>query len=340
MNFTTRPELSGTFGMVASTHWLASAAGMATLEQGGNAFDAAVAAGLTLQVVEPHLNGPGGDAPILLYDAARGEPVVVCGQGPAPSAATIPRFRELGLELVPGSGLLAACVPGAFDAWLLLLRDYGTLPLAEVMRFPIHYAEHGFPMLPRIADTIAEAAPLFREEWPSSAELWLDGGRAPRAGRHVAQRDARRDLAAARRGRRGGRAGSGGPDPGGARRLPARLRRRGDRGLRRPRRGDGQLRRRNRGLLSGDDMAAFSASYERPVTFEHRGLTVCKAGPWSQGPVQLQALALLEGFDLGRWATCRATTSTRSSSARSSRSPIARRGTGTRRSPTCPWRRW
>ncbi len=242
MNFTTRPELSGTFGMVASTHWLASAAGMATLEQGGNAFDAAVAAGLTLQVVEPHLNGPGGDAPILLYDAARGEPVVVCGQGPAPSAATIPRFRELGLELVPGSGLLAACVPGAFDAWLLLLRDYGTLPLAEVMRFPIHYAEHGFPMLPRIAETIAEAAPLFREEWPSSAELWLEGGPRAAPGRHVAQRDARGDVAAARRGRRGGRAGPGGPDPGGARRVPARLRRRGDRGLRRPRRGDGQLR--------------------------------------------------------------------------------------------------
>jgi len=298
MNFTTRPELSGTFGMVASTHWLASAAGMATLEQGGNAFDAAVAAGLTLQVVEPHLNGPGGDAPILLYDAARGEPVVVCGQGPAPSAATIPRFRELGLELVPGSGLLAACVPGAFDAWLLLLRDYGTLPLAEVMRFPIHYAEHGFPMLPRIAETIAEAAPLFREEWPSSAELWLDGGRAPRPGgmwRNATLAATWRRLVAD--------AEAAGPD----RETQIQAGR------------DAFLRgfvaeaiadfvacaevmdssgRRNRGLLSGDDMAAFSASYEPPVTFEHRGLTVCKAGPWSQGPVQLQALALLERFDL------------------------------------------
>ena len=298
MNFTTRPELSGTFGMVASTHWLASAAGMATLEQGGNAFDAAVAAGLTLQVVEPHLNGPGGDAPILLYDAARGEPVVVCGQGPAPSAATIPRFRELGLELVPGSGLLAACVPGAFDAWLLLLRDYGTLPLAEVMRFPIHYAEHGFPMLPRIADTIAEAAPLFREEWPSSAELWLDGGRAPRAGgmwRNATLAATWRRLVAD--------AEAAGPD------REAQIQAGRDaflRGFVAEAIADFVARaevmdssgRRNRGLLSGDDMAAFSASYERPVTFEHRGLTVCKAGPWSQGPVQLQALALLEGFDL------------------------------------------
>jgi gamma-glutamyltranspeptidase / glutathione hydrolase len=299
MNFTTRPELSGTFGMVASTHWLASAAGMATLEQGGNAFDAAVAAGLTLQVVEPHLNGPGGDAPILLYDAARGEPVVVCGQGPAPGAATIPRFRDLGLELVPGSGLLAACVPGAFDAWLLLLRDYGTLPLAEVMRFPIHYAEHGFPMLPRIAETIADAAPLFREEWPTSAELWLlHGGRAPEPGgmwRNEALAATWRRLVA--------EAEAAGPD------RETQIQAGRDaflRGFVAEAIADFVARaevmdssgRRNRGLLSGDDMAVFSASYEAPVTLEHRGLTVCKAGPWSQGPVQLQALALLDGFDL------------------------------------------
>jgi gamma-glutamyltranspeptidase / glutathione hydrolase len=183
MTFTTRPELTGTFGMVASTHWLASAAGMAVLEQGGNAFDAAVAAGLTLQVVEPHLNGPGGDAPILLWSAERGEPLVVCGQGPAPAGATIAHYRdELGLDLVPGTGPLAACVPGAFDAWLLLLRDFGTLPLADVMRFPIHYAEHGFPLLERIVEAIAGVEDLLRDEWPTSAELWLDHGRVPRAG--------------------------------------------------------------------------------------------------------------------------------------------------------------
>src|SRR5215211_9096576 len=153
--FTTRPELRGTVGMVASTHWLASAAGMAVLERGGNAFDAAVAAGFVLQVVEPHLNGPGGEAPIVLYSADRDKVLVVDGQGPAPAAATIERFRELGLELVPGTGLLAACVPGAFDAWLLLLRDFGTLSLGDVMRFPIHYAERGFPLLPRMIETIA-----------------------------------------------------------------------------------------------------------------------------------------------------------------------------------------
>src|SRR5438105_15879418 len=118
--FTTRPELRGTFGAIASTQWLASAAGMAVLERGGNAFDAAVAAGFVLQVVEPHLNGPGAEVPILLYSAERDEVLVVDGQGTAPAAATIARFRQLGHELVPGTGLLAACVPGAFDAWLLL----------------------------------------------------------------------------------------------------------------------------------------------------------------------------------------------------------------------------
>src|SRR5262250_1849784 len=105
--FTTRPELAGTFGMVASTHWLASAAGMAILEQGGNAFDAAVAAGLVLQVVEPHMNGPAGEVPIIGYSAADGQPFVLNGQGPAPAAATPEHFADLGLDLVPGTGLLA-----------------------------------------------------------------------------------------------------------------------------------------------------------------------------------------------------------------------------------------
>src|SRR6516165_10094977 len=130
--FTTRPELRGSFGMVASTHWLASAAGMAVLERGGNAFDAAVAAGFTLQVVEPHLNGPGGDMPALVSTARDDRVRVVCGQGPAPAAATIERFRALGLDMVPGTGLLATCVPGAFDGWLLMLRELGTWRLRDV----------------------------------------------------------------------------------------------------------------------------------------------------------------------------------------------------------------
>src|SRR4051794_26815470 len=164
MNFTTRPELSGTFGMVASTHWLASAAGMAVLERGGNAFDAAVAAGLALQVVEPHLNGPGGDMPLLLWDGSSVK--VICGQGPAPASASIDAFHARGLSLVPGTGQLAACVPGAFDAWMTLLRDFGTMELRDVASYAIAYAHDGFPATPGIVAAIAK---LVDAGWPTSA---------------------------------------------------------------------------------------------------------------------------------------------------------------------------
>src|SRR5438477_2153448 len=160
--------------MVASTHWLASAAGMAVLEQGGNAFDAAVAAGFTLQVVEPHMNGPGGDLPALLWPAGHERPLVLCAQGPAPRAATISHYRdELGVELVPGTGPLAAVVPGAFGGWLAMLREHGTMQLADVLRFGIGYAEHGYPVLPAVAGAIRSVESLFREDWTTSAEVYL-----------------------------------------------------------------------------------------------------------------------------------------------------------------------
>ncbi len=177
--FTTRPELAGTFGMVASTHWLASAAGLAVLEQGGNAFDAAVAAGLVLQVTEPHLNGLGGEVSVIAHHAGRGETFVLCGQGTAPAAATPEALGDLGLDLVPGSGLLAACVPGAFGAWMCLLRDYGTLRLRDVMDYAIGYAAGGYPLLPAISWGIASVAELFLDHWPSSAEVYLPGGHVP-----------------------------------------------------------------------------------------------------------------------------------------------------------------
>src|SRR5215471_11391475 len=174
--FTTRPQLAGTFGMVASTHWLASAAGMAVLEQGGNAFDAAVAAGLVLQVVEPHMCGPAGEVPVIGFDARDGEVFVLNGQGPAPRAATIEAFGELGLDLIPGTGFLAACVPAAFGTWMLLLAAHGSLPLREVMRYAIGYARDGYPVVPAVSSAIASMAQVFAEHWPTSAEVYLPGG--------------------------------------------------------------------------------------------------------------------------------------------------------------------
>jgi len=155
--------------MVSSTHWLASAAGMAMLERGGNAFDAAVAAGMVLQVAEPHLNGPGGDLPLLLYPNTEQRVRVLCGQGTAPAQATIAHYRSLGLDLVPGTGLLATVVPGAFDAWMRLLQDYGTLRFEEVMEPALHYAKNGVPVLPTVRDTIAQVQSLLATEWVTSA---------------------------------------------------------------------------------------------------------------------------------------------------------------------------
>src|ERR1700744_3493374 len=152
--FTTRPEIEGTFGVVTSTHWIATAVGMSILEKGGNAFDAGVAAAFTLQVVEPHLNGPGGDVPIIVHDVKRGRTEVICGQGPAPAGATIAHYRSEGLEMVPGTGLLAACVPGTFESWMLLLRDYGTLRLRDVLEPAIAYARDGYPLVERACATI------------------------------------------------------------------------------------------------------------------------------------------------------------------------------------------
>jgi gamma-glutamyltranspeptidase / glutathione hydrolase len=277
--FTTRPELRGTLGMVASTHWLASAAGMAMLERGGNAFAAAVAAGFVLQVVEPHLNGPGGEVPILLYSADRDEVLVVDGQGTAPAAATIERFRELGHELVPGTGLLAACVPGAFDAWLLLLREFGTLPLTDVLAPAIGYAEQGYPLVPGIPSAIAAMEPVFRADWPGSAELYLP---VPEAGMLFRNRDLagtwRRVLA------------ESGGEPEAARDVFYRgfVAEAVDR-----------FSSKHGGLLDGDDLASWQASVEPPVARGYEGWEVHKTGPWGQGPVFLQQLALLEGFELG-----------------------------------------
>jgi gamma-glutamyltranspeptidase/glutathione hydrolase len=282
MTFTTRPELRGTFGMVASTHWLASGAGMAILERGGNAFDAAVATALTLQVVEPHLNGPGGEVPILLYSVERGEPLVVCGQGVAPAAATIEGFRDLGHELVPGTGVLAACVPGAFGAWLLLLAEHGTKPLAEVMEAAIGYAEGGFPVVPAIVVAI-EAARKLLATWPASRELYLPPPRAGRLFRNGALAATYRRIVEESRG------GSREQEIERARAVFY----------------DGfvaeaidRFVRSEEGFLDGDDLASWRATVERPVTFDYRGIEVCKTGPWGQGPAALQQLALLEGYDV------------------------------------------
>jgi gamma-glutamyltranspeptidase / glutathione hydrolase len=316
MSFTTRPQLAGTFGMVTSTHWLATAAGMAVLEAGGNAFDAAVATGLVLQVVEPHLNGPGGEVPVIGYAAGGtgggsgaggntgpgaggtgGGPFVLAGQGTAPAAATLAAFGALGIDLIPGNGLLAATVPAAFGTWMALLERYGTLRLRDVLRYAIGYAADGYPLLPTVSASIQAMAPMFTEHWPTSAEIYLGAG-APAPGSRFANKalaatysrilaeaeasasDREGQIEAARRAWYEGFV---------AEAIVGYL-------------ASAEVMdvtgRHNRGLLTGADLAAWRVSVEEPVSFDYRGMTVCKTGPWGQGPVFLQQLAMLDGFDL------------------------------------------
>ncbi len=295
---TTRPELAGTFGMVVSSHWLASGAGMAMLEKGGNAFDAAVAAGFVLQVVQPHMCGPLGEVPILF--SARGGPVtVLAGQGPAPAAATIEAFRAQGFDTVPGTGLMAATVPAAFDTWMTLLHDHGTLALADVLAPALGYAENGYPVPPMVAGAIDSMRELFRTHWSTSADAYLVDGRAPppRARYRLPQ------LAATyRRLLREAEAGGGGREA-----IIARARKVWKEGFVaeaidrfcRTEQALDVTGEPHGGLLTGEDMARWSAPYEEPLTCDYHGHTLAKAGPWSQGPVALQTLALLKDFDLG-----------------------------------------
>jgi gamma-glutamyltranspeptidase / glutathione hydrolase len=295
--FTTRPQLAGTFGMVASTHWLASAAGMAVLERGGNAFDAAVAAGFVLQVVEPHLNGPAGEVPVIGFDAAVGQPFVLDGQGTAPAAATPGVFAGLGLDLVPGTGLLAACVPAAFGTWMLLLERYGTLPLRAVMEYAIGYAEHGYPMLATASDAIGAVASTFRDHWPGSAEIYLAAG-VPAAGSRFTNRPLAAVYERILRAAEGAGAGRERQIEAARYAFYAGFVADAISGYLASTEVMDVTGRRNGGLLTAHDLAGWRASVEVPATAEFRGITVCKTGPWGQGPVFLQQLALLDGLGI------------------------------------------
>jgi len=290
----TRPDLRGTFGMCATTHWLASSTGQAVLERDGNAFDAAVAAAFVLHLVEPHLNGPGGDLTAILTTAADPTPQVLVGQGPAPHGATEAHFRTQGLDLVPGAGGLAATVPGAVDAWLLLLRDHGTLELADVLAYAVSYAEHGYPLVPRVAATVESVRELFTRHWTTSADCWLVDGRAPAADQlrtnHPYARLLRRiiqagDLAGTREqridsARAEWRAGVA-EEAVALLSVPHRHSSGTD----------------HAGVLTVADLAAYRATWEPAVTAKFRGYTIAKTASWGAGPALLQALLILAGYD-------------------------------------------
>jgi len=289
----------GTRGVVTSGHYLATAAGFRIMEQGGNAIDAAAAMSFCLNLLEPHQNGLGGEVPTLIYSAKEKKAYSVSGMGWSPRSFTIDWCRANGVDLIPGDGYLPACVPSMVDTWAVALARFGTMSFAQVLAPAIELAENGFPMYSQLRGVICEKEKLYSGAYASSGEVYLPGGRVPEVGQIFRNPDFANTLkvmcrAEADAGGKGRAAGieaardtfykgeiaerivgfiSSTPalDATGVERL---------------------------GLLTYDDMAEWHAALEEPETVDYRGLDIHKCSSWTQGPVFLQQLTLLEGFDL------------------------------------------
>ena len=294
MAFTTRPTLRGYGGAVSAGHYLATQAGARVLAEGGNAADAACAMGFALQLLEPHMNGPAGEVPILVYSADEQRSYALSGQGTAPAAATIERMRALGLDLIPFDGLLAATVPAALDAWCLLLERFGSWSLEAVLAPARTLAQRGFPMYAPLSHFLLGLEPRFREEWPTSAAIYLPLRAIGESQTNPAYAQLLAELV------RTERAGPG------TREQRIRAARdffyKGRPAEQIEKFLEQEFRdvsgRAHAGLLSAHDLARYEGSIEEPLAVSYRGARVFKCPPWSQGPVFLQQLRLLEGFEL------------------------------------------
>ena len=297
------PLIMGRRAILATEHYLSAAAGAGILARGGNAIDAAIAATFVEGVVNPHMHTIGGEAPMLIYSAIARRVVAINGNMMAPARATIEHYRSLGIELIPGAGLLAAGVPAAFDALVTALAEFGTKSLAEVLEPALELASRGFPMHVGLAGidasegnviagagaSIRQNANRFLTKWPSSARVYLPDGKVPRPGAVI------KNPALANFFTRVLDAEAGAKNRGSKSALEAAR----DRFYR------GDIAREivawsdaNGGLLAASDLERFTTRIEAPVSADYRGVYVYKCGPWSQGPVFLQQLSLLEGYDL------------------------------------------
>ena len=294
-----RPTIMGTHAVVSSGHYLATQIGIDVLRGGGNAADAAAAVGFALTVLKPHQNGIAGEAPMLVYSADEAKVWAVSGHGVAPREATLERYLGYGIDMVPGDGFLGAIVPPAVASWIKLLGRFGTMRLADVLAPAVELAREGFPMYDSLRGSISGRAERFHNEWPSSAKKFLPGGKPT-------------ELAAVWRQ----------PD------WAATMQRLVDADQRHATREDGLAAahdafyrgdiakticdfcrstpvkdasgKPHTGLLTVEDFAEFAARIEEPVRTTYRGVDVFKCGPWTQGPVLLQSLNLIETFDLAR----------------------------------------
>src|SRR5688572_14712204 len=282
----TRPVVAGTQGVVATGHPLVSMAAMRMLLGGGNAFDAAVAAGFAAAVVEPTASYTlCGECVAMVYDARKRETAAVSGQGVAPALATIPFFRGRGLDRIPtGPGAdahLSFTVPGAVDAYLTLLETYGTKSVAEILAPAVEYAERGFPMYEYMHRmlSIPDTRSQFDLYPPGGHDVFYPGGRAPRVGELFVQPALAGTL--------------------------KRLAEAGSVAAARERfyRGDiaamiGGFSERLGGLLRASDLAGYRTRIEPPVRMTFAGREILGQSAWTQGPVLMQALSMLALLDL------------------------------------------
>ena len=297
--FTTRPVIMGTRGVVTSGHYLATAAGFRIMEQGGNAIDAAAAMGFCLNLLEPQSNGIGGEVPTLVYSAKERKAFAISGMGWSPKAFTIDWCREHGIDLIPGDGYLPACVPAVVDTWATAVARWGTMRFAQVLQPAIELAENGFPVYDGLRAALTANAKKFGERYPTTGEIYCADGRVPMVGELLRNPDwantlktmCRAEAAASNTGRTSG------------------IQAARDQFYR------GEIAKKivdfistnpvedasgmaHTGLLSLEDLAEWHATVEEPVSLRYRGLDVHKCPSWTQGPVFLQHLALLEGYDL------------------------------------------
>jgi len=295
----TRPYVMGTRGVVVSGHHQASDAGLDMLKAGGNAIDAGVATVFAQAVTEFDRFGLGGEVPILIHNAADGRVVAVNGQGQAPRKATPEWFRANGIAAIPGDCFLSAPVPAVVGSLIAALREFGTMTLGEVLGPAIHLADEGFAVFPSYLDNLRRVHGRMRAEWPSSAQIFLPGGELPKVGDLLLQKDLARTLRRLVEAEQA--ASSAGRDAG----LQAAhdLFYSGELASEIVQfQKDFQCTDANgftsSGLLEVEDFAAFRPAIEEPARTSYRGVEVYKIGFWSQGPVLLQTLNLLEGYDL------------------------------------------
>ncbi|MCK1540531.1 gamma-glutamyltransferase [Bradyrhizobium sp. 179] len=282
-----RPTIAGTSHVVSAGHYLAAQSALQIIESGGNAIDAGVAAGLVLGVVQSELVNVAGVAPIILYLAERDEVITISGLGCWPRALDPDLFMREHGGAIP-EGVLRTVVPAAPDAWITALALYGTMSFSEVAQSAIGFARDGFVMYPLMAELLHTYADSYAR-WPSSAAIYLPGGRPPEVGDLFVQSDLGRtlqymaDCETAARGR-------------------SRVE-----GLKAARdafyRGDiartiVAFHEENGGLLSMRDLADFHVGIEPAVSAKFRGSTMYACGPWCQGPALLQMLTMLAGVDL------------------------------------------